>query len=47
MGHCVTGLIAKTALLETFARERTLHAPIALAQGVSLLPLRDDDSIHS
>jgi hypothetical protein len=43
MGHCVTGLIAKTALLETFARERNLHAPTALAQGLCLLPLWDTD----
>jgi hypothetical protein len=43
MGHCVTGLIAKTALLDTFARERTLHAPIPLTRGLGLLPLRDAD----
>jgi hypothetical protein len=43
MAHCVTGLIATTALLETFARERGLHAPIRLSQGLGLLPLRDTD----
>ena len=43
MGHCVTGLIATTALLETFAREHGLHAPVRLSQGLGLLPLRDTD----
>src|SRR5258706_104374 len=43
MAHCVTGLIATTALLETFAREHGLHAPVRLSQGLGLLPLRDTD----
>src|SRR5262249_43778661 len=43
MAHCVTGLIATTALLETFACEHGLHPPIRLSQGLGLLPLRDID----
>jgi hypothetical protein len=43
MAHCVTGLIATTALLETFAREHRLHVPVRLSQGLGLLPLRDTD----
>jgi hypothetical protein len=41
--HSVTGLIAKPAILESFAREHALHPPIALAAGLAILPLRDVD----
>ena len=43
MGHTVTGLIAKPATLSAFAQKHSLHAPIALAAGLAILPLRDDD----
>ena len=43
MGHFVTGLIAKPNLLGSFARRHSLHQPVELAQGLALLPLRDQD----
>jgi hypothetical protein len=43
MGHCVTGLIARPEVLEAFARERSLHAPVPLHGDLSILPLRDSD----
>jgi hypothetical protein len=43
MGHFVTGLIAKSTILEAFSREHSLHLPIALSSQLALLPLRDMD----
>ena len=43
MGHNVTGLIADKPLLWTFSERNRLHRPIALAQGLAILPLRDED----
>lgn len=43
MGHCVTGLIARAEILQPFARERSLHAPIPLHADLVILPLRDRD----
>ena len=43
MGHCVTGLIAKNDILEPFAQERSLHAPLLLYADLSILPLRERD----
>jgi hypothetical protein len=51
MGHLVTGLIAKPALLEALSREQVLPWPVALAGGVAILPLREVDlaplTVHS
>ena len=43
MGHCVTGLIAKSTVLEAFSREHSLHQPVALLSEFAILPLRDVD----
>ena len=43
MTHAVTGLIATPTILEAFARERSLHRPIALTGELAILPLRDVD----
>jgi hypothetical protein len=43
MTHCVTGLIAKPGPLGAFARKHALHIPLALAYGLEILPLRDED----
>lgn len=43
MGHFVTGLVAQPKQLEEFAEKHSLHKPIALTQGLSILPLRDED----
>src|SRR5262249_13831328 len=43
VAHSVTGLIANPTILETFAREHSLHRPVALAGGLAILPLRDVD----
>jgi len=43
MTHIVTGLIAKPFALEAFASKHSLHSPISLSVGLSILPLRDDD----
>jgi hypothetical protein len=43
MGHFVTGLIAKSETLDSFAQRHSLHAPIALCEGLAILPLRDED----
>jgi hypothetical protein len=45
MGHFVTGLIAEHSTLDTFAKEHFSHAPIALEQGLAILPLREQDII--
>jgi hypothetical protein len=43
MGHFVTGLIARPAVLEAFSREHSLHRPVALVGGLAILPLRKID----
>jgi hypothetical protein len=43
MGHRVTAVIAKSRLLASFAITHALRAPIALAVGLAILPLRDED----
>jgi hypothetical protein len=43
MGHFVTGLIARPAVLEAFSREHSLHWPVALVGGLAILPLRKID----
>lgn len=43
MNHFVTGLIAKPAMLARFAQKHSLHVPITLAEGLAILPLRDED----
>lgn len=43
MGHFITGLIAANTVLADLSRRHALPAPVPLAQGLSLLPLRDDD----
>ena len=43
VGHCVTGLIAKSNILGAFSREHSLHQPVALVDEFALLPLRDVD----
>jgi hypothetical protein len=43
VGHRVTGLIAKSTILEAFSREHSLHRPVALTGELAILPLRDID----
>ena len=43
MSHFVTGIVGKPKSLEAFAEKHSLHLPIELSQGFSLLPLRDRD----
>ncbi len=43
VGHCVTGLIAKSTILDAFSREHSLHQPVALVGEFAILPLRDID----
>jgi GNAT superfamily N-acetyltransferase len=44
MGHLVTGLISRPAVLEGFSRKHLLHGPIALrGGGLAILPLREID----
>jgi len=43
MAHIVTGLVARHAALRAFAAARTLPAPIALTETLSLLPLGPDE----
>jgi hypothetical protein len=43
MGHFVTGLIARPAVLEAFSREHSLHWPVALLGDLAILPLREID----
>nr|WP_298165895.1 hypothetical protein [uncultured Pseudomonas sp.] len=41
MAHFVTGIIARPAVLASFASEKSLHPPVALPAGLALLALRD------
>jgi hypothetical protein len=41
MAHYLTALIGSLPALDAFASARKLHAPIALPQGLAILPLRD------
>jgi hypothetical protein len=43
MSHFVIGIVGKPEALEAFAEKHSLHLPIELSQGFSLLPLRDRD----
>jgi hypothetical protein len=43
VGHCVTGLIAKSTILDAFSRGHSLHQPVALVGEFAILPLRDID----
>jgi hypothetical protein len=43
MGHCVAGLVGPPQTLSRFASKHLLGAPVVLAQGLRLLPLRDHD----
>jgi hypothetical protein len=43
MGHIVTGLIARSAVLEAFSREHSLHRAVALVGDLAILPLREID----
>jgi hypothetical protein len=43
MSHLVTGIVGTPDALERFAREESLHRPIPLSQGFSILPLREQD----
>ena len=43
MGHIVTGLIARPIILEAFSRAHSLHGPVALADDLAILPLREAD----
>jgi hypothetical protein len=43
MGHCATGLIAQSTILEAFAREHSLHKPVALGGEFAILPVRGID----
>jgi hypothetical protein len=43
VAHCVTGLIAKSMILEAFSRAHSLHQPVALLSEFAILPLRDLD----
>ena len=43
MGHHLTGLVATSEVLSSFAREHGLRTPTPLEQGLALLPLCDDD----
>ena len=43
MVHVVTGLIARSAVLEAFSREHSLHQAVALVGDLAILPLREID----
>lgn len=43
MGHHMVGVVARTGVVEMFARTHGLHAPVALEKGLGLLGLRDTD----
>jgi hypothetical protein len=43
MGHFVTGIIGKPGVLQDFAAQSALPAPVLLPVGLALIPLRDSE----
>jgi hypothetical protein len=43
MSHFVTGIVGTPDVLQRFAKAESLHPPIPLPQGFSILPLREQD----